>query len=159
MPTTQRKLTAFEARTHLGEALDYIRYTKNPCLIEKHGKVIAALVDIDTYRNQALKEQYRTWIEEAVEKIKTQYQPQKIVLFGSAAMEPKEGSDIDLLIIKETDERMIDRSDEILDLLDPAIPVELHVYTPDEIQKRLELGDFFIKQIMEKGKTLYEQKS
>lgn len=159
MTTTERKLSAFEARTHLGEALDYIRYTKNPCLIEKHGKVVAALVDIDTYRSQTLREKYRRWIEDAVEKIKTEYRPQKIILFGSAVDEPKDGSDIDLLIIKETEARMIDRSDEILDLLDPAIPVELHVYTPDEIRERLAMGDFFIKGILENGKILYEQKS
>ncbi|MFH0799821.1 MAG: type II toxin-antitoxin system Phd/YefM family antitoxin [Pseudomonadota bacterium] len=158
MATTERKLTAFEARTHLGEALDYIRYTRKPCLIEKHGKVVAALVDIETYRARALKEQYREWIKDVVEKIKVGYRPQKIILFGSAAEEPRDGSDIDLFIIKETDRRMIDRSDDVLEFIDPATPVELHVYTPEEVKNRLEMGDFFVEQIIKNGKILYEQR-
>jgi hypothetical protein len=30
--------------------------------------------------------------------------------------------------------------------------------TPQEIKRRLKLGDFFIKDIIEKGKVLYEAK-
>lgn len=47
---------------------------------------------------------------EIVEKLKKDYQPQKIILFGSYADgNPREGSDIDLLIIKETSGTFLDR--------------------------------------------------
>lgn len=159
MTETNRNITAFEARTRLGEMLDYVRYAKKPCIIERHGKPVAALVDIETFQKEALEKQYREWIGRAVEQIKTNYQPEKIILFGSAAKgELKEGSDIDFFIVKETSKRKLDRIDEVTDFLDLEIPIEAHIYTPEEIGERLRLGDFFVKEILEKGKILYERK-
>lgn len=158
MDENSRKVSAFDARTHLGELLDYVRYSKSPCLIERHGKVVAALVDFQSYQQKILALQYQKWIEEAVEKIKAGYRPDKIILFGSAENGVlKEGSDIDLFIVKRTKKRKLDRIDEVLEFLDPEIPVELHIYTPQEVQKRLEIEDFFIKDILKKGKVLYER--
>ncbi|MBI5299390.1 MAG: nucleotidyltransferase domain-containing protein [Deltaproteobacteria bacterium] len=160
MTESNRNITAFEARTHLGEHLDYIRYSKKPIFIERHGKPVAALIDIGLYHQLTEPKEYRNWIEKAVEQIKTNYQPQKIILFGSAASgELKEGSDIDLLIIKKTQKRKLDRVDEVLDFLDVANPVELHIYTPKELEKRLAMEDPFIQQILKEGKILYETKS
>jgi len=49
-------------------------------------------------------------VSQIVDKIVIEYQPKKIILFGSYAYgEPNEDSDIDLLIIKNTDKRPIDR--------------------------------------------------
>lgn len=158
MDENSRKVSAFDARTHLGELLDYVRYSKNPCLIERHGKVVAALVDFQSYQQKTLALQYQKWTEGAVEKIKTAYQPDKIILFGSVKEGTlKEGSDIDLFIVKRTKKRKLDRIDEILGFLDPEIPIELHVYTPQEMEQRLEMGDFFIKDILKRGKVLYER--
>jgi uncharacterized protein len=152
-------ISAYEARTRLGELLDRVRYTKTPCLIERHGKPVAALIDIESWQQQALHEQYEQWIRQAVDALRSGYGPQKIVLFGSAASgELRDGSDIDLLVIKETDKRKLDRIDEATELLDPGIPVELHIFTPGEIRTRLKMGDPFIRQIMETGRILYEQK-
>lgn len=158
MTETNRNITAFEARTRLGEMLDYVRYAKKPCIIERHGKPVAALVDIETFRTEALEKQYRQWVARAVEQIKMKYQPEKIILFGSTARgELREGSDIDLFIVKETSKRKLDRVDEITDFLDLEIPVEAHIYTPKEIEERLRLGDFFVKEILKSGKVLYER--
>lgn len=158
MGKTPRLISAFEARTHLGEVLDYIRYSKEPCLVERHGKPVAAIIDIETFRNQTRAIQYSEWIRLATMQIKEEYKPQKIVLFGSAATgEIKDCSDIDLFIIKDTDKRELDRVDEVMDMIDPEIPVELHIFTPQEVKERLELGDFFVKGILENGKVLYEQ--
>lgn len=159
MIETNRNITAFEARTRLGEMLDYVRYAKKPCIIERHGKPVAALVDIETFQKEALEKQYRQWVDRAVEQIKTNYQPEKIILFGSVASGLlEEGSDIDFFIIKDTPKRKLDRIDEANNFLDPDIPVEFHIYTPKEIEERLRLGDFFVKEILEKGKVLYERK-
>ncbi len=56
----------------------------------------------------------RKIISEVVEKIKRDYQPEKIILFGSYAYgTPTEDSDIDLFIIKDTDKRRVDRFVEV----------------------------------------------
>lgn len=158
MNETNRLISAFEARTHLGEVLDYIRYTKKPCLVERHGTLVAAILDIETFRNQTRILQYNEWVKLSVEQLKKHYAPEKIILFGSAATgELKEGSDIDLFIIKNTNKRALDRVDEAMEFIEPGIPVELHIYTPREIDKRLGLGDFFVRDILENGKVLYEK--
>jgi predicted nucleotidyltransferase len=98
-------------------------------------------------------------IDEVVEKIKNEYKPEKIILFGSYAYgNPTEDSDIDLFIVKNTDKERIYRFAEVKKLIyepDRDIPVSPFVYTPDEVSKRLSLGDDFITEILEKGEVLY----
>jgi uncharacterized protein len=45
---------------------------------------------------------------------------------------------------------------EILNSVDPKFSVDLLVRTADEVQQRLEWGDFFLREIVEQGKVLYE---
>ncbi len=40
--------------------------------------------------------------------------------------------------------------------LRPSFPLDLLVRTPSKIRERLAMGDDFIKEILEKGKVLYE---
>lgn len=158
MTISKQNITAFYARTHLGEHLDYIRYSKKPIFIERHGKPVAALIDIETYQRMSFPKQYHDWLNETVEKIKQYYKPEKIILFGSGVRgELKEGSDLDLFIVKKTSKRKLDRVDEVLEFLDPTSPIDLHIYTPHEIEKRLALKDPFIQNILEEGKVLYEK--
>lgn len=95
-----------------------------------------------------------------VEKLVVEYTPQKVVLFGSYSYgHPGPDSDVDLLIIKETSKRFIDRWAEVQHILTGmhrSIPVETLVLTPQEVENRLSIGDQFIKEIMEKGKVLYD---
>lgn len=101
----------------------------------------------------------RKVILEMVEKIKKEYQPERIILFGSFAYgSPDHNSDIDLLIIKDTSERPIDRRVAVTRLVsDPKrlIPFEPIVLTPQEIASRLKIGDQFIDEILRKGEILY----
>ncbi len=98
-------------------------------------------------------------IREITQKIAAEYLPEKIILFGSHAYgQPHEHSDIDLLIIKETDKRPIDRWMEVKRMLrdrNRAVSVSPLVYTPAELSYRLSINDFFIRQVLEKGKVLY----
>lgn len=107
-------------------------------------------------RNEAL-------ITRLIEKIVRGYKPQKIVLFGSYAHgDPTEDSDIDLLIVKDTEQRMVDRFVEVKRLIydpDLRIPISPLVYTPQELQERIEMEDDFVEEIMNKGKVLYERES
>jgi predicted nucleotidyltransferase len=101
----------------------------------------------------------REVIFEVAEKIKKGYGPDKIILFGSYAYGvPDKDSDIDLLIIKDTQDRPIDRRVAVARIVsDPKrlIPVQPIVLTPGEVRERLEVGDQFIKEILEKGEVLY----
>jgi predicted nucleotidyltransferase len=67
-------------------------------------------------------------------------------------------SDIDLLVTKETSERFIDRWVTVRRILsDPErkLPLEVLVLTPQEVSNRLDIGDQFINEILEKGRVLY----
>ena len=84
--------------------------------------------------------------------------PQKIILFGSHSTGRYESdSDIDFFIITESRKRPAERVMDVWDAIYPApCPVDIMVRTPAEIKKRLKIGDFFIKDILEKGKILYD---
>ena len=98
-------------------------------------------------------------ITEIVDRILKGYKPKKVILFGSYAYgEPTEDSDIDLLIIKNTDKRPIDRWIEVKRLLRDitrTVPIAPLVYTEKEIEQRMAIKDFFIEEILEKGDVLY----
>lgn len=102
----------------------------------------------------------QTVIHGIVEKLVTEYAPQRVILFGSHAYgEPRPDSDIDLLIIKDTSERFLDRWVTVRRILsDPhrRVALETFVLTPQELSTRLAIGDHFILEILKKGKTLYE---
>jgi predicted nucleotidyltransferase len=98
-------------------------------------------------------------ILKVVEKIKNEYQPEKIILFGSYAYgTPTEDSDIDLFIIKETEKERIFRFAEVKKLIyepERRIAISPLVYTPAELDERLSLRDDFLEEILEKGEVLY----
>ncbi|MBI2907922.1 MAG: nucleotidyltransferase domain-containing protein [Chloroflexi bacterium] len=101
----------------------------------------------------------RRIIKEIVDRIREGYDPEKIILFGSYAYgRPTKDSDIDLFIVKKTDKVWVDRFVEVKRLIyDPArhIPVSPLIYTPKELEGRLELGDDFVGEILSKGEVLY----
>jgi len=101
-------------------------------------------------------------IPSIVEKIVKYYQPEKIILFGSYAYgEPDDDSDIDFLIIKESDnKRRMDSFVEVKRIIyDPKLktPVSPLILTKEELQERLNIGDDFIKEIISKGEIMYER--
>ena len=103
--------------------------------------------------------QIQKTIAEVVEKIKTEYQPEKIILYGSYAYgKPNKDSDIDLFIIKDTDKRRVDRFVEVSRIMDKwegQISISPMVYTNKEVKERLSMGDDFVQEILARGETLY----
>jgi len=86
------------------------------------------------------------------------YHPQKIFLFGSMAMDQTgEWSDLDLVIIKDTGKRFLDRAKEVIQLLQPRIAVDILVYTPEEFARLSQERAFVRDEIVKKGKVLYER--
>ena len=95
----------------------------------------------------------------AIQKIVQELDPEKIVLFGSYAYgSPTPNSDVDLLVIMKTDASPKDRRWAVSRLLLPRpFPVDILVKTPHEVKKGLETGDFFLREILSRGKVLYER--
>ncbi len=87
-----------------------------------------------------------------------QYQPEKIILFGSMANHSvSEWSDIDLVIVKKTDKRFLDRIKDVLCYIQPKVGADIIVYTPDEFERLSEERDFVKTEILGKGIVLYEK--
>jgi predicted nucleotidyltransferase len=99
-------------------------------------------------------------VRRVVKKLVSDYSPQRIILFGSYAYgTPDLDSDIDLLIIKDTQESFFDRLTRVRKVVSGThrgIPFDPLVLTSDEIKSRLRAGDQFIEEILEKGRVVYD---
>ncbi len=86
------------------------------------------------------------------------YQPEKIILFGSSARgEEDEHSDIDLVIIKKTQDRFLQRLKKAALLIKEPIPVDLFVYTPEEFAQMLDDENPFVQIVIKEGRVIYKK--
>lgn len=98
-----------------------------------------------------------TKIKDAADRIVSVFHPSRIILFGSYAYgQPKPDSDVDLLVEMETELSNVAQAVEIRKVVDFSFPVDLLVRTQGQISTRLALEDFFISEILTRGKVLYE---
>jgi len=96
-------------------------------------------------------------IEDVSGRIAAEFEPERILLFGSYAWgAPSPDSDVDLLVILPFEGKAVAKSVEMRLKIKPPFPVDLLVRTPEKIHERLALGDPFIRSILEKGRVLYE---
>jgi predicted nucleotidyltransferase len=94
----------------------------------------------------------RRYVDQVVEK----FRPAKVILFGSHAYgKPDADSDVDLLIVMPT-KNELSQSIRIRQALWAPFPMDLFVYRPETLQKRLEWEDPFLMEILDKGIVLYE---
>ena len=98
-------------------------------------------------------------LPKAVRRIVEALSPEKIILFGSYARgNPTPDSDVDLLVIMETDLSITERYLKVSNLLYPRpFPVDIIVKTPKEIERAISSNDNFIREIVLKGRVLYER--
>lgn len=99
------------------------------------------------------------FINDIAEFIKRRFNPQKVILFGSHAYgNPTTESDIDLLVIMDTPLKFFRQAALIRLALreefDMSFPMDIIVRDQEEVEKRIKLNDFFIKDIVEKGVPL-----
>ena len=91
------------------------------------------------------------------DKIVQKFHPQKIILFGSHAYgKPGPDSDVDLLVVLPFEGKSIYKATEIRSEIDPKFPLDLLARTPEQVKKRVEIEDFFMREIVEKGIVIYE---
>lgn len=104
-------------------------------------------------RERLLKEN----LDNIVSVLSEKYGAEKIILFGSMASgNVTKVSDIDLLIIKDTDKSFYDRLREVASLCDYNVGVDMLVYTPAEFEAELKENFFLRHEILEKGRVIYD---
>jgi len=85
------------------------------------------------------------------------FQPDKIILFGSYAYGmPDADSDVDILVVMPA-RNQLDQAVKIELACDPPFPLDIIVRTPRNMKWRLEEGDSFLREIVGRGKVLYEK--
>ncbi len=86
------------------------------------------------------------------------YGAEKVILFGSLATgEVAEWSDLDLVVIKDTDRRFFDRIDDVTRLTRPRISADILVYSAATFKEMCETRRFFQDEIVGKGRVIYEK--
>jgi predicted nucleotidyltransferase len=91
--------------------------------------------------------------------IAEKFDPEKIILFGSHAYgDPKPWSDVDLLVVIGTDLAPHEQRLKISRALSPhPFGIDIIVRTPADLERRLVLGDFFLREVINRGKLIYER--
>ncbi len=96
-------------------------------------------------------------IEDFGRQIGEEFHPRRVLLFGSYARgAATPDSDVDVLVVMQFEGRSVDQSVEIRLRTRPRFPLDLLVRTPESVRRRLEMGDFFLRDIVRNGKVLYE---
>lgn len=96
-------------------------------------------------------------IEEVKNRIVENFNPEKIILFGSYAKgKPDKGSDLDLLIIADSNLPSYKRTRPIKNFLRGiGFPIDLLVYTPDEVESWSNVPLAFVTKVIKNGIVLY----
>ena len=96
-------------------------------------------------------------IDAAVRHVVAQFKPEKVILFGSYAYgTPKPESDVDLLVVMNTSLKEVEQAIQIRQSIRSRMALDLLVHTPKKLEQRLKLGDFFLREITQRGNVLYE---
>lgn len=107
------------------------------------------------------KDNYQKEMDRITEIIQDKYKPEKIILFGSLARgELREGSDIDMLIIKDSNKKKYARVLDVLNLIkdiDRRLPYAPIVLSRREFEQGLQEKGYFFRQILKDGQVLYEK--
>lgn len=98
-------------------------------------------------------------IRRYVRQIAERFQPEKIILFGSyASGAPHQDSDVDLLVVMPA-ANQVTQAVRIRLALPAPFAMDLLVRTPEKLRRRIEEGNWFLREIMEKGKVLYAKRN
>jgi uncharacterized protein len=99
----------------------------------------------------------RAAIAKLARQIAERFDPDSIILFGSHAYgKPHADSDVDLLVIMPA-KNMVNQAARIRLALDYDFPLDLMVRTPEHLQERLQMDDWFVREVLSRGKVLYEK--
>jgi predicted nucleotidyltransferase len=98
-----------------------------------------------------------TEIRDGILKAFARFRPHRIILFGSHAQgSADEESDIDLIVVYDTEKRFLDRLRELYMAWDLPRAVDILAYTPQEFAE-LKSTRPFVQDAVATGKVLYER--
>jgi uncharacterized protein len=99
----------------------------------------------------------RAKIEEFCERVVDEFHPEKVILFGSHAYgTPGPDSDVDILVIMPYEGHPAYKASAIRSRIRAGFPLDLLIRTQAQVDERVALNDFFMRDITEKGQTLYD---
>jgi predicted nucleotidyltransferase len=99
----------------------------------------------------------RAVIRDYARQIAEQFHPERIILFGCYAYgKPHKASDVDILVVMPAGDE-INQAVRILERTNSSFPLDLIVRTPQNLRWRLEEGDWFLREIVDRGTVLYEK--
>ena len=108
----------------------------------------------ESFRRPARRQAY---IKQVCDLIAERYHPEKIILFGSHAYgHPTPESDVDLLVVMDFAGSPLQQAIKISRELGLVTPMDLLVRTAAQVQERLQIEDPFMREIIERGKVMYE---
>lgn len=88
--------------------------------------------------------------------LEEKYAADAVLLFGSTANgDIHQWSDLDLVIIKHTNRRFLDRIKDVIELIQPQVGMDIVVYTPEEFAQLSEERAFVREEILAKSKVMY----
>ena len=92
-----------------------------------------------------------------VKRVVDEFHPRRVILFGSYAYgKPTPDSDVDLLVVMPHDGPAAVQAAEIRKRVRAGFPMDLVVRSPAEMDRRLAMDDFFIREVVERGQPIYE---
>jgi len=96
-------------------------------------------------------------IQKIVGQIVQQFHPEKIILFGSYAHgEPTSDSDVDLLVVMDTEDNPLHVAASIAAAIDHPFPLDILVWKPQQLVDRLASKGGFATELATRGKVFYE---
>ena len=96
-------------------------------------------------------------IRELCVRIVQEFQPERIILFGSyASGAATPDSDVELLVLLPFEGKSLRMSLEILNRTNPAFPIDLLARTQEDTARRYREGDPLIREALDRGKVLYD---
>jgi len=98
-------------------------------------------------------------IQRYARRIAALFRPAKIILFGSYGYgSPTDDSDVDLLVVMPA-KNFMEEAIRIRTTVRAPFAVDLIVRNPEFLQRSLRSGDSFIREIVTRGRVLYEAKN
>jgi uncharacterized protein len=115
---------------------------------------------MDTTSIEQMRDKHRLLLDESLRRIIQQLSEipavEKVVLFGSYTAGRRDlFTDLDIIVIMQSEKAYIDRIAEIYTLLRPSVDMDILVYTPEEFERMSQWG--FIRLAVESGQVVYEK--
>jgi len=101
----------------------------------------------------------RQSIQSFVDQVAERFHPRAVILFGSHAYGlPTDDSDVDLLVVMPHRGPSAHMATRIRLACPRSFPMDLIVRSPALVQRRVRMGDEFLREVMSKGIVLHESR-